>query len=422
MRPVPAFAEFEARSAGYPRVVFCGAVKGCTPGPVGAWGAGLGWFWGLGDGDVFVEIDILDGAEESRPFVHRFLERLSSGDEAHAAGALIDDGGGDGFGEVVASTGTATVDETGAAHVAVSELVAGEVDRVVGGELGVDALVEFAVGAGARVEGFESAVIFGELLFDDVGFDGDAEVVGLSGEVGRDVVVLVFLEFVVAEVAPEDGGHAELVGAGKGFADFDDLAGGVIAAEIDGGSDGDGPHFPGLFDLTEHDLVEFVGVGHEFVVVDLDDEGDAVGVFAGDGPEDAEGGGDGVAAAFDGEFDDVFGIEVGGIFGKGGTGAMFDALVYGKDAEVAGARETSVVEHGVHAAQDTRLAVAMRPDSVHEIGAGEVELVGRDGLAGVVEEVVGLVSEKGADVLEAGHRMRLWHGGCWAGRAGLHWG
>jgi hypothetical protein len=38
------------------------------------------------------------------------------------------------------------------------------------------------------------------------------------------MVVLVLLEGVVAQVAPEDGGHAEVVGLRKRLADFDDLA------------------------------------------------------------------------------------------------------------------------------------------------------------------------------------------------------
>ena len=52
------------------------------------------------------------------------------------------------------------------------------------GEFGVDLLAELAVGGVARVEGAKAAVVGGELLLDDVGLDGGAEVVGLAGEVG----------------------------------------------------------------------------------------------------------------------------------------------------------------------------------------------------------------------------------------------
>src|SRR6266478_10180986 len=131
-----------------------------------------------------------------------------SPDKAGAAGALVDDGGGDGFLEVVSAGSSAAVDQASAAHVAVGYLIAGQVNGMVAGKVGVNALVEFAVAGIAHVEGLVAAIILGELLLDDVGFDGHAEVVGLAGEVGGEMIVLVFLEGVVAKIAPENRGHA----------------------------------------------------------------------------------------------------------------------------------------------------------------------------------------------------------------------
>ena len=127
----------------------------------------------------------------------------------------------------------AGIDQTGAAHVAVGHLVAGEIDRVIAAEVGVDALVEFAVAGITDVESRIAAIIFGEFLLDDVGLNGDAEVIGLTGEVGGDVIVLVLFEGVVAQIAPQHGGHAEFVGLCEGVADFNDLAAALIRAEID---------------------------------------------------------------------------------------------------------------------------------------------------------------------------------------------
>ncbi len=42
---------------------------------------------------VLVEVDVLDGVEQLDALGHRALERLAAGDQAHAAGALVDDGG-----------------------------------------------------------------------------------------------------------------------------------------------------------------------------------------------------------------------------------------------------------------------------------------------------------------------------------------
>ena len=73
------------------------------------------------------------------------------------------------------------VDQAGATHVAVRYLVAAKVDGVVAGKIGVNTLVELAVTGIADVERQVAAVIFGELLFDDIGLYRDAEVIGLPG-------------------------------------------------------------------------------------------------------------------------------------------------------------------------------------------------------------------------------------------------
>ena len=40
----------------------------------------------LGDGDLGVEVHVLDGVEEGGAFLHGALESLAAGDQAHAAG------------------------------------------------------------------------------------------------------------------------------------------------------------------------------------------------------------------------------------------------------------------------------------------------------------------------------------------------
>ena len=150
------------------------------------------------------------------------------------------------------------------------------------------------------------------------------------------MVVLVFLEGVVAEIAPEDGGHAEFVRVREGLADFDDLAVALLGAEVDGGADSGRAHVIGFLHGAEENLVDLVGEGEQFVVIDLDDEGNFVGVLAGDGAEDAERGGDRVAFAFDGELDDIFTVEIVGILGEARAGGVLDALIDGEDREVAG--------------------------------------------------------------------------------------
>jgi len=63
-----------------------------------------------------------------------------------------------------------------------------------------------------------------KLLLDDVGLDGHAQMICLAGQIGREVVVFILLECVVAQVAPQNRAHAELMGVRKGPADLDNLA------------------------------------------------------------------------------------------------------------------------------------------------------------------------------------------------------
>ena len=273
---------------------------------------------------------------------------------------------------------------------------------MIGGQFGIDALVELAVAGVAGVERLVAAVVLRELLLDDVGLDRDAEVVGLTGEIGGKMVILVLLEGVVAEVAPEDGRHAEFMGMVEGLGHLDNLVAGILAAEVDGGADGGRTHVVGLIDRAEHDLAGDVRIGEELVVVHLHEEGDLVGVFAGHGTEDAERGGDGVATALDGQLHDVLGIEVNRVLGKAGSRAVLDALIDGEDREVAGVGKAAGAVHALQVGQNARIAVASEMDAVDEIGAGKVQEVLGDGLAGVVEEGVGVGSEEVLDVVDHG--------------------
>src|SRR6202158_5811140 len=242
----------------------------------------------LGDGDIGAQVNVLDGIQELDALFHGALEGFAAGDEAGAAGTLVDDGGGYGFFEVVCAGSAAAVDEAGAAHVAVGDLIAGQVDGMIAGQVRVDAFVELAVAGIAHVEGLIAAVIFGELLLDDVGFDGDAEMIGLAGEIGGEMIVLVLLKGVVAEIAPENGGHAELVGLREGLADFHDLAAALVGTEIDGSADSGCAHIVGLLHGAEENLIGPVRVGQQLIVIYLYDEGNFGSVFARDGAEHTE--------------------------------------------------------------------------------------------------------------------------------------
>src|SRR5690242_2906615 len=202
--------------------------------------------------------------------------------------------------------------------------------------------------------------------------------IGLASEVGGNVIVLVLLEGAIAEIAPENGGHAEFMRMGEGLADFDDLARALIGAEIDRGADSGRAHVPGFLDGPKENLIKAVRVGEQLVVVHLDDERNLVGIFARDGAKNAKGGSHGVAAALDGELDDIRGVKIIGILREAGAGGMLDALVDGKNGEIAGAAETAVMEHALEIGEDAAVAVGERPNAIDKIRTGKLQPLLRD--------------------------------------------
>ncbi len=92
-------------------------------------------------------------------------------------------------------------------------------------QIAVDAFVQLAIGAIAGIQGQEAAVVLGQLLLDNIGFDGHAEMIGLSRQVSGDVIILtIHLEALVAQIAPENGPHPKLVSQREGFGNLDQLA------------------------------------------------------------------------------------------------------------------------------------------------------------------------------------------------------
>ncbi len=167
--------------------------------------------------DGLIGVHVLDGVKQLDAVGHGALESLAAGDQAHAAGALVDDRGLGRVGEVARPGGLpAGVDETRAAHVAAHDLIPGQVDGVVAGQLLVDELAGLA-----EVEGREPAVVGRLLLLDDVSLDGHAEVIGLVGQVGgRGIIRPVLLERAIPKIAPQHRDHAQLVGDVEGLGHF----------------------------------------------------------------------------------------------------------------------------------------------------------------------------------------------------------
>jgi hypothetical protein len=109
----------------------------------------------------------------------------------------------------------------------------------------------------SEVDGVVPAVVLRHLLLDDVGLDRHAEVIGLAGQIGGDVIVLLLrLERGIAQIAPEDREHPELMCLLEHPAHFLDLPLRFLRPEVDGSANGHGPHVERLFHAGEANLIE----------------------------------------------------------------------------------------------------------------------------------------------------------------------
>src|ERR1051325_3713064 len=96
----------------------------------------------------------------------------------------------------------------------------------------------------------------------------------------------------------------------KCFCNLSDLPRRFIRPEIDSRSYCDGTHVSRLINGSEHYLVEFVWVSQQLIMVDLNHKWDLVSVLTSDRTKNAKSQCNGVAASLNGEFHNIFGIEV----------------------------------------------------------------------------------------------------------------
>ena len=194
------------------------------------------------------------------------------------------------------------------------------------------------------------------------------------------------LERRVAEVAPEHGEHPQLMSLMEQLGHLLDLPVRLLRSEVDGGADPHRAHVERLLHVRETDLIVGVGVRQEFVVVELQDEGNPVRVAARDRSQDAERRCDGVAASLDRQPDDVLGIEVIGVRRERRAGGVFDALIDRQDRDVPGAGQPPVIEQRLQAGEHARGPVRRRHAAVDEVRPGEVQPRCRDRLAPVLQQ------------------------------------
>ena len=316
----------------------------------------------------------MDRIEQLNSLSHRPLEGLAPRDQSRSTRALVDDRSPHRIGEIIRAARSARVDQPRTAAETIEHLVARHVDGMVGAEIGVDAWIELAVARRSHVERLVSTIQFRLLLLDDVGLNRDAQMIRLTGEVRAGVIVLaIFLEGVVAQIAPEHRRHSEFMRVLKGFGDFDNLSIRIFRAEVDRRADRRCAEIPCLFDRSKHNLLGLIWKSQQLVVIDLDEKGNLVRVLSRNRSKDSKRRCHCITSTLNGEFDDVLTIEIDRVLRETCACRVFDALIDWQDAAIAGACEAPMVEHRMQIAQDLRIAVALNPRAVDEVWTGKMQ-------------------------------------------------
>ena len=140
------------------------------------------------------------------------MKRFATRNQTHATRAFIDDRRLHRFGNVILAGGTAGVDQTRPTRKAVQHLVSAKIDRMIRSQLGIDSGIGLPVITSRQLQRIVAPVVLGKLLFDNIGLDGRSDVIGLRGQIGRQMIILLLcLKCGVPYITPKDRVHAELM-------------------------------------------------------------------------------------------------------------------------------------------------------------------------------------------------------------------
>lgn len=282
----------------------------------------------------FTQINVLDRIQNLDSLIHWPLERLSSRNQSHPTCAFVDDSSLHRILQIVVAARSARINQSRASHVAIRDLIPAKIYRVIRRQISINAFIRFSITAPFQIERLISTVVLGQFLLYDVGLNGHAEMVCLSRQIRRNVIIPVSLEIRIPQIAPQNRRHPELVRAMKGLAHLDDLPSALLASKINGRADGDRSHVPGLVNMREHDLIELVRICEQLVVIELHDKRNLGRELFRARTQNTQSRSHRIASALDRQTDDVDRIEIDRIPGKARAGAVLHALIHRQNAQV----------------------------------------------------------------------------------------
>ena len=209
---------------------------------------------------------------------------------------------------------------------------------------------------------FETTIVSRQFLFYDIGLDGNSQTVGLSGKVSsRMIVYTVFLELVVTQIAPQDGGHTQFMRIIESLSDFHQLAATLFGTEIDSSTYSHCPHFPSLLDGAKQNLIVSIGIRQQLIMVQFYYKRYLMRIFSGNSTQIAESGCNCITTAFDGKLHNVFRIEINRIRSERSSGRMFDVLIDRKNGYISGVCQTTMPQQCLQTAQSLYVTVRVNP-------------------------------------------------------------
>ncbi len=154
---------------------------------------------------------------------------------------------------------------------------------------------------------------------------------------------------------------------GKHLGHFLNLPRRLVRSEVNRRPHRHRAHVERLLDAPEHDLIELVRISQKFVVIQFHQEGNPVRIFARARSQDAQRRRHRVAAAFDGQLDDILRIEVQGIGREARPGRVLDPLIHRENRNISRPRQPPVVDNLIEIAQNVRTPIRLSNNSIHKI-------------------------------------------------------
>jgi hypothetical protein len=125
-----------------------------------------------------------------------------------------------------------------------------------------------------------------------------------------------------------------------------------------------------------------------------------VGIPSRDSSQDAERGGDRVTTTLHRKLDNVFRIEVIGVWCERCASGMFNTLIDWQNRDVSSVGQTTGVQYPLQVPNHAGIAVRIEKYAIDKIRPGQMQAILSNGLTSVFQKVVGVRTEVGPNLVK----------------------